>query len=178
MTEPERNARESDRDDSQGNRAAEPWSHENGNQYKTRGRKQDLRIGNPSKPDLRSGISHDHLCVAQADKRDKQADAGGCSVLEAIRYGVDDLLANVAQRKQDSREKYYSERCLPWHAAAKNNGIGEVSVQRHSRSEGNQVIRPESITSVATAEEMQVANSTPSTGIPLSARICGFTITT
>src|SRR6516162_6644735 len=61
-------------------------------------------------PDLRSGISHDHLCVAQADKRDKQADAGGCSVFEAIRYGVDDLLANVAQRKQDSREKYYSER--------------------------------------------------------------------
>src|SRR5215468_11306031 len=125
MTEPERNARESARDNSQENRAAEPSSHENGNQYKTHGRKQDRRIGNPSKPDIRSGISHDHLCAAQADKRDKQADAGGRSVLEAIRYGVDDLLANVAQRKQqkkDSREKYYSEGCLPWHAAAKNNG--------------------------------------------------------
>jgi hypothetical protein len=99
MTEPERNARESDRHNSQENGAAEPSSHENGNQYKTRG-KQDLRIGNPSKPDIRSGISHDHLCVAQADKRDKQANAGSCSMLEAIRYSVDDLLANVAQRKQ------------------------------------------------------------------------------
>ena len=74
MRSTERNARESDRDNSHENRAAEPSSHENGNQYKTRGSKQDLRIGNPSKPDTRSGISHDHLCVAQADKRDKQAD--------------------------------------------------------------------------------------------------------
>src|SRR6516164_6311480 len=57
MAEPEWNDRESDRDNSQENRAAEPSSHENGNQYKTRGSKQDLRIGNPSKPDIRSGIA-------------------------------------------------------------------------------------------------------------------------
>ena len=33
------------------------------------------------------------------------------------------------------------------------------------------------MTSVATAAERQVANTTPSTGIPACARICGFTTT-
>ena len=63
---------------------------------------------------------------------------------EAIGNGVDDLLANVAQREQQekhAREKDDAERGLPRHAAPENDGVSEVDVQRHSRRESDGIVR-------------------------------------
>jgi hypothetical protein len=93
-----------------------------------------------------AGIGDDDIGVAQPDERDEQTDAGGGAVFQAIGNAVDDLLANVGEREQQEQhagKKHDAERGLPRNAAADDDRVGEIGVERHSGREGDGIVGPQ-----------------------------------
>src|SRR5229473_1214944 len=146
VAEAERNSGEGDGDDAQEDGAADAPGHQDSNEDEPRGGEANLRVGNFAKADKGGGIGDDYVCVAEADEGDEESDAGGGAVLEAIGNAVDDLFADVGEgeeEKEEAGEKNDSERSLPGHAAAEDDGVGEVGVERHARREGDGIVGPE-----------------------------------
>ena len=86
------------------------------------------------------------LALRRPTKAMKKPMPGSRAVLQAIGNVVDDVLADVGERenqKERAGQENDAERRLPRHAAAKNNRVREVRVQRHSGSECNRIIRPQ-----------------------------------
>src|SRR6266849_6820300 len=97
-------------------------------------------------PTRSSGIGDDDVCVAQTDEGDEKADACSGAVLEAIGDAVHDLFADVGEgeeQKEQAGEKDNTESGLPGDAAAKDDGVGEVGVEEHARSEGDGIVGPQ-----------------------------------
>src|ERR671924_835194 len=143
MAEAERNTGEGNGDNAQENSAAEPARHQNGDEDQTRSGEQNFRIRDFSEADEGGGIGDDDFCVAQTNKRNKEADARSGSVLKAIGNGVDDLLTDVAdceQQKKYAREKDDAKGGLPRHAATEHDRVSEVRVERHTWRESDRVI--------------------------------------
>src|SRR5229473_395954 len=146
VAEAERDSSEGDGDDADEDGAADAANHQDGDENESGGGETDLRIGNFAEAHEGGGIGDDDVGVAQADEGDEEADAGGGAVLEAIGNAVDDLLADVGEgeeKKEEAGEKNDSERSLPGHAAAEDDGVGEVGVERHARREGDGIVGPE-----------------------------------
>ena len=100
VREAERNAGQRDGDDAEQDRAANFARHQDRDDQQTRGGEKYLRIGRFAEADECRGMRDDHLCVAQADEGDEQADAGGGAVFQAVGDTVDDLFADVGEGQQ------------------------------------------------------------------------------
>src|SRR6266849_10306375 len=104
VTEAKRSPGEGDGDDTQENGAADAPNHQDGDEHESRSSETHLRVGDFAQPDEGGGIGDDDIRVAQPNKRDEQADAGGGAVFEAIRDAVDDLFADVGEREEQKEQ--------------------------------------------------------------------------
>src|SRR6266851_5090943 len=147
MTKAKRNSSEGAGDNSNKNGAADAPDHQDGDEHESGSGETHVRVGNFSQPDESSGIRDDDVGVAQADEGDKQADACGGAVLEAIGNAVDDLFAHIRKRKNQKEQpgkKNDAESGLPGYAPAEDNGVGEIGVEGHAGSEGYWIVGPQS----------------------------------
>src|SRR5262249_12710618 len=119
MGEADRNAGESDGDNAEQDRAGNAAGHEGGGDYQAGRGEQGLRVGSLAESDERGGMGDDHLCVAQPDEGDKQPNAGGGAVFQAIRNAVDDLFADVGEsekQEEQAGEEHDGQSGLPGYA--------------------------------------------------------------
>ena len=147
LTEAERNSRESDDHDAEENGAGDAARHQDGHENKSGGGEKDLWVGSLAQADEGGRVGDDDFCVTQADEGDEEADACRGAVLEAIGNAVDDLFAHFGERekeKEEAGEKDDAEGGLPGHAAAQDDGVGEVGVERHAGREGDGKVGPQS----------------------------------
>src|SRR5207245_4749032 len=145
MAKAERNAGESDGDDADEDGAAYAASHQDGDENESRGGEKNLRIGDFADSDEGSWIGDDDFRVAQTDEGDEKADAGGGAVLETIGDAVDDLFADVGESEDEKKQagkKHDAESRLPRNAAAEDEGVSEVGVERHAGREGDGIVGP------------------------------------
>src|SRR4029077_6205915 len=82
-------------DDAEQNGAAHPASHEDGDQKKADGGKNDLGVCSPPQSNEGSRIGDDDFGIAQPDECDEKTDASGGAVFQAIGNVVDDVLADL-----------------------------------------------------------------------------------
>jgi len=102
-----------------------------------------LRIGEASEAHEGSRIGDDQLRAAQPNKGDKHADAAGRRVLQAARNAVDDLLAHARhseQHEEHAGEKHGAQSRAPGDVHGDAHGVSEISVERHSRGQGDWVV--------------------------------------
>ncbi len=145
VAEADGNSSESDDDDADENGAADAAGHQDGDKNESDGGEDYLWIGEFADADKGGRIGDDDFCVAQADEGDEEADAGSGAVLKTIGDSVDDLFADVGEReeqKEQAGEKDDAEGGLPGDAAAENDGVGEVGVERHAGGESDGVVGP------------------------------------
>jgi len=147
VTNAERNTGKGDDDDAEENGAADAARHQGGHEDESGGGEKHLGIGSLAKPHKRGGVGDDDLRVTQTDEGDEQADADGGAVLEAIGDAVDDLFADFGEgeeKKEEAGKKDDAESGLPGHAAAENDGVGEVGVEGHTGRESDGIVGPQS----------------------------------
>ena len=82
-----------------------------------------------------AGFKADDAHVQKADVCDKYADAAADSVLQALRDGLDDVLAQLGHGDQDVKQtadEHHGQRLLPGEAEAEAYRIGKEGVQSHA----------------------------------------------
>ena len=126
------NSHQRDGDDADQDRAADAPDHQDRDQHHAERRQDHLRIGGFPECHKRGSVRNDDVRVAESHKRDEEADSGGGAVFQAIRYAIDDLLANIREGQDQEKhagKKNNSKSRLPWHTTSDYDRISEVRVQ-------------------------------------------------
>ena len=87
---------------------------------------------------------NDPTCVLERDDRQKQTDPGRDCALHAIRDRIDDPFTHgqdTQYNKDNTRQKYSAQADLPRMSHAKHDTKCKVSVQPHTRRNGNWIVR-------------------------------------
>ena len=76
-------------------------------------------------------IGHDHLCIKQADQRDKQTDTYGNRPFQTQRNDVKNRLPHIGQRHEDKDDAFHANRSqshLPGIAHLLYYGKGKIRI--------------------------------------------------
>ena len=122
----------------------EPFAHQHERQGKSEAGCLYFPVGETAEADKCRGVRNDEFGVSQSNKRDEHPDSCCRRMLQAIRHSVDNLLPNARDgenQKQNAGKANDGESSTPGNVHGKTDGIGEIGVQRHSRREGNRIIR-------------------------------------
>ena len=93
-------------------------------------------VGKTSQTDERGCIGHHQLGIPQPHESDKEANAGGGRMLQAIGHAVDDLLAHprdCENQEKNAGKEDHAQRRAPGNMHVQTDGIGKVGVERHTR---------------------------------------------
>ena len=131
------------RDDADEDGALDIACHERTRQHEAEEREQRLRIRHMAEADERRLVRHDEARALEADERDEQADADADGDAQVLRHGIDDGLADMADRQnqeQDAGEEDGAECDRPVQAELAADIVGEERVEAHARRQSDRVV--------------------------------------
>ena len=89
-------------------------------------------------------VADDKSCIAKTDEGDEEADAAGDGGVEFVRDGAKDHLPDAGggeRKKNDAGKKDRAQGRLPGDVHLEADGVGEVGVEAHARSERDGIAR-------------------------------------
>ena len=130
-------------DDADEDGALDIAHHQSARQHEAEEREHRRRIRDMTETDERRLVRDDESRALEADEGDEEADADADSDAQVLRHGIDDGLADMADRQdqeQDARKEDGAECDRPVETECTAYIVGKERIEAHARCECDRVV--------------------------------------